>query len=90
VGQSVRQREPSAPTVAESHADRVSVLVVGWAATPYVARGKGGRGAPNANVLPTNLILMKGIDVLGSPRTRSRRSRSPRSPNRTSANSGTG
>jgi NADPH2:quinone reductase len=42
-------------------------LVVGWAATPFVARGKGGRGAPNANVLPTNLILIKGLDVLGCP-----------------------
>jgi NADPH2:quinone reductase len=42
-------------------------LVVGWAATPFVARGKGGRGAPNANHLPTNLILMKGLDVLGCP-----------------------
>jgi NADPH2:quinone reductase len=42
-------------------------LVVGWAATPFVARGKGGRGAPNANLLPTNLILMKGLDVLGCP-----------------------
>ncbi|MBK7584877.1 MAG: NADPH:quinone oxidoreductase family protein [Myxococcales bacterium] len=42
-------------------------LVVGWAATPFVARGKGGRGAPNANTLPTNLIMMKGLDVLGCP-----------------------
>jgi NADPH2:quinone reductase len=42
-------------------------LVVGWAATPFVARGKGQRGAPNANVLPTNLIMMKGLDVLGCP-----------------------
>lgn len=42
-------------------------LVVGWAATPFVARGRGQRGAPNANVLPTNLILMKGLDVLGCP-----------------------
>jgi NADPH2:quinone reductase len=42
-------------------------LVVGWAATPFVARGKGGRGAPNANMLPTNLVLMKGLDVLGCP-----------------------
>lgn len=41
--------------------------IVGWAATPYVARGKGGRGAPNANQLPTNLIQMKGLDVLGCP-----------------------
>lgn len=42
-------------------------LIVGWAATPYVAAGKGQRGAPNANHLPTNLIMMKGLDVLGSP-----------------------
>ncbi|NVB40959.1 NADPH:quinone oxidoreductase family protein [Pseudenhygromyxa sp. WMMC2535] len=41
--------------------------IVGWAATPFVARGKGKRGAPNANVLPTNLIQMKGLDVLGCP-----------------------
>lgn len=42
-------------------------LVVGWASTPAVARGRGLRGAPNANHLPTNLILMKGLDVLGCP-----------------------
>ncbi|HVY44266.1 MAG TPA: NADPH:quinone oxidoreductase family protein [Minicystis sp.] len=42
-------------------------LVVGWASTPFVARGKGQRGAPNANLLPTNLVLMKGLDVLGCP-----------------------
>lgn len=42
-------------------------LVVGWASTPFVAQGKGGRGAPNANQLPTNLIMMKGLDVLGCP-----------------------
>ncbi|MFV8754731.1 NADPH:quinone oxidoreductase family protein [Nannocystaceae bacterium ST9] len=42
-------------------------LVVGWAATPFVARGKGQRGAPNVNMLPTNLILMKSLDVLGCP-----------------------
>jgi NADPH2:quinone reductase len=42
-------------------------LVVGWAATPFVAQGHGLRGAPNANVLPTNLIMMKGLDVLGCP-----------------------
>lgn len=43
------------------------LLVVGWASTPDVAKGHGGRGAPNANLLPTNLILMKGLDVLGCP-----------------------
>jgi NADPH2:quinone reductase len=42
-------------------------LIVGWAATPTVARGKGQRGSPNANHLPTNLIMMKGLDVLGCP-----------------------
>lgn len=42
-------------------------LIVGWASTPDVAKGKGQRGAPNANVLPTNLILMKGLKVLGCP-----------------------
>jgi NADPH:quinone reductase len=42
-------------------------LIVGWAATPFVAEGKGRRGAPNANQLPTNLIMMKGLDVLGCP-----------------------
>ena len=42
-------------------------LIVGWAATPSVSKGRGERGAPNANVLPTNLIMMKGRDVLGCP-----------------------
>jgi NADPH2:quinone reductase len=42
-------------------------LLVGWAATPFVADGKGRRGAPRANQLPTNLVLMKGLDVLGCP-----------------------
>lgn len=42
-------------------------LIVGWASTPFVARGRGQRGAPNANLLPTNLILMKSLDVLGCP-----------------------
>jgi NADPH2:quinone reductase len=43
------------------------LCIVGWASTPFVARGKGQRGAPNANPLPTNLVLMKGLDVLGCP-----------------------
>lgn len=42
-------------------------LIVGWASTPAVARGRGQRGAPHANQLPTNLIMMKGLDVLGCP-----------------------
>jgi NADPH2:quinone reductase len=43
------------------------LLIVGWASTPLVAKGKGERGAPNANMLPTNLMMMKGLDVLGCP-----------------------
>jgi NADPH2:quinone reductase len=42
-------------------------LIVGWASTPDVARGRGERGAPNANVIPTNLVMMKSLDVLGCP-----------------------
>lgn len=42
-------------------------LIVGWTSTPGVANGKGQRGSPNANQLPTNLIMMKGLDVLGCP-----------------------
>lgn len=42
-------------------------LIVGWASTPDVARGRGQRGAPRANMLPTNLIMMKGLQVLGCP-----------------------
>merc|ERR1712178_465439 len=41
--------------------------IVGWAATPNVAQGKGKRGAPNANRIPTNLIMMKGLRVIGCP-----------------------
>jgi NADPH2:quinone reductase len=35
-------------------------LIVGWASTPFVAKTA-------ANQLPTNLIMMKGVDVLGCP-----------------------
>ncbi|MCA9698316.1 MAG: zinc-binding dehydrogenase, partial [Myxococcales bacterium] len=34
---------------------------------PFVADAKGKRGAPQVNVIPTNLILMKGLKVLGCP-----------------------
>jgi NADPH2:quinone reductase len=37
-------------------------LIVGWASTPFVARKE-----VVANHLPTNLIMMKGLDVLGCP-----------------------
>lgn len=42
-------------------------LIVGWTSTPDVAKGRGQRGAPNANQLPTNLIQMKSLSVLGCP-----------------------
>lgn len=45
-------------------------LIVGWAATPNVAAGGGkgrGKGAPNPNRIPTNLIMMKGLRVIGCP-----------------------
>jgi NADPH2:quinone reductase len=42
-------------------------LIVGWASTPFVAKGQGQRGAPNVNTLPTNLMMMKQLDVLGCP-----------------------
>lgn len=46
------------------------LLIVGWAATPNVASGAGrgrGEGAPNPNRIPTNLIMMKGLRVIGCP-----------------------
>ncbi len=42
-------------------------LIVGWTSTPEVARGKGLRGAPNANLLPTNIMQMKSLTVMGCP-----------------------
>ncbi|WP_088625840.1 NADPH:quinone oxidoreductase family protein [Oceanicola sp. 22II-s10i] len=42
-------------------------LIVGWTATPDVADGKGRRGSPRANLLPTNLMQMKGLTVMGCP-----------------------
>lgn len=43
------------------------LLIVGWTSTPDVARGRGQRGAPNANQLPTNIIQMKSLTIMGSP-----------------------
>lgn len=42
-------------------------LIVGWAATPFVAKGRTKGKTPNPNMLPTNLIMMKGLKVLGCP-----------------------
>ena len=36
-------------------------LIVGWASTPFVAKEK------SPNQIPTNLVMMKGLDVLGCP-----------------------
>jgi NADPH2:quinone reductase len=46
--------------------------IVGWAATPFVAAGrgqgsKGKVGSINPNMLPTHLIQSEGLDVLGCP-----------------------
>lgn len=43
------------------------LLIVGWASTPNVAKGGGQRGSPNANLIPTNLIMMKSLKVIGCP-----------------------
>lgn len=44
------------------------LLIVGWAATPNVAQANRSKGAAtNANVIPTNLIMMKSLQVLGCP-----------------------
>lgn len=42
-------------------------LIVGWAATPFVAKGRTKGKEANPNMLPTNLIMMKGLRVLGCP-----------------------
>ena len=42
-------------------------LIVGWTSTPNVAKGRGQGGAPNANMLPTNLMQMKQLTVMGCP-----------------------
>ena len=43
------------------------LLVVGWAATPFAKRSSATPGVSAVNTLPTNLILMKGLDILGCP-----------------------
>jgi len=42
--------------------------IVGWTSTPFAGGGRGaGANHATANVLPTNLIMMKGAQVLGCP-----------------------
>jgi len=43
-------------------------LIVGWTATPFAGGGRGaGASHSTANVLPTNLVMMKGLHVIGCP-----------------------
>jgi len=42
--------------------------IVGWTSTPFAGGGRGaGANHATANVLPTNLMMMKGAQVLGCP-----------------------
>lgn len=42
--------------------------IVGWTATPFAGGGRAaGANQQSANVLPTNLIMMKGAKVIGCP-----------------------
>lgn len=42
-------------------------VIVGWAGNTTVAKGHGQRGSDNADRLPTNIMQMKGLYVMGSP-----------------------
>jgi len=42
-------------------------VIVGWAGNTNVAKGHGQRGSDNADRLPTNIMQMKGLHVMGSP-----------------------
>jgi len=43
------------------------MVIVGWAENTTVAQGGGRRGSDNADKLPTNIMQMKGLFVMGSP-----------------------
>lgn len=43
------------------------LVIVGWAANTTVAQGGGRGGSDGANTLPTNIMQMKGLYVMGSP-----------------------
>lgn len=42
-------------------------VIVGWAGNTNVAKGHGQRGSDNADRLPTNIMMMKGLHIMGSP-----------------------
>lgn len=58
------------------------MAIIGWAENTRVAQGGGKRGSDNADRLPTNIMQMKGLYVMGSPMvihsTRSPEIRPPR------------
>ncbi|MCC3304318.1 NADPH:quinone oxidoreductase family protein [Sneathiella sp. HT1-7] len=43
------------------------LVIIGWAQNTKVAKGGGKRGSDNADRLPTNIMQMKGLFVMGSP-----------------------
>ena len=43
------------------------MVIIGWAQNTKVAKGGGKRGSDNADRLPTNIMQMKGLFVMGSP-----------------------
>jgi len=43
------------------------LVIIGWAANTQAAKGRGGGGSVSPDLLPTNLVQLKGLTVLGSP-----------------------
>ncbi|WP_161316038.1 NADPH:quinone oxidoreductase family protein [Sneathiella litorea] len=43
------------------------LVIIGWAQNTKVAKGGGKRGSDNTDRLPTNIMQMKGLFVMGSP-----------------------
>lgn len=59
----------AAITVESMHALRFGgrLLIVGWASTPNVAAAGGKGGSVRPNLIPTNLIMMKSLVIMGAP-----------------------
>lgn len=43
------------------------MVIIGWAANTAVAKGEARGGSVSPDVLPTNLIQLKGLTIMGSP-----------------------
>lgn len=43
------------------------MTIIGWAANTGVAKGEGAGGSVSPDLLPTNLVQLKGLTVMGSP-----------------------